>query len=132
MKLASGPATTMAARGADLLMDEACLRSASDMAGGRVAIGNAGGVLVAEELDVAAERNGGNLPAGAVAIVEPEQLAAEADGEDQNPHAVPARDQKMAELVEEHHDGQNEQKRDGVAQDTATQRAHTRQEIQNS
>ena len=43
--------------------------------------GNAGAVLVVEELDVAAERDPGEAPAGAVPVVEAEDLPAEADRE---------------------------------------------------
>ena len=52
------------------------------------AIGNARLVLVAEELDVAAERDQRQPPARALAVVEAEQLRAEADREDldRTPH----------------------------------------------
>ena len=78
------------------------MRSASLMAATAAVVGHAGGVLVAEEFDVAAERDGGDLPAGAVAVVEAEQLRAEADGKRQDLDAAPAGDEEMAELVEEH------------------------------
>ena len=68
----------------------------------------AAGILVAEEFDVAAERNGGDFPARAVAIVKPDDFRAETDGKHQNSHAAQARDQEMAELVEEHHKAENE------------------------
>ena len=91
------------------------------MARDRGLVRHAGGILVAEKLHVAAERNGGDLPAGAVAIGEAEQLRAETDGKDQHPHAAPARDQEMAELVEEHDDAQDEQKRNDPAGQPAPQ-----------
>ena len=73
-------------------------------------IGNAGGIIVAEELYVPAERNGGNFPPRAMTIVEAEKLGAEPDRKNQDLDAAPAGDQEMAELVEEHHERQNEQK----------------------
>src|SRR5215510_16104708 len=73
-------------------------------------VGRAGGVLVAEELDVAAERNGGDLPARAMAVVEADELGAKADGEGQHLHAAPAGDQEVTELMKEDDDRENEQK----------------------
>ncbi len=65
-----------------------------------VARGEAGGVLVVQELDVPAKRQPGEAPAGAVPVVEAEDLPAEADGELLHLHAAPARDQKMARARE--------------------------------
>src|SRR5215470_11100719 len=104
------------------LVDEALAALLLAHVGKRGLIGNARRVLVAEELDVAAERHRGNLPAGAVAIVEPEEFRTETDGEHQYPDTTEARDQEMAELVEEYHDGQDEQKWDDVADHAASQR----------
>ena len=101
-------------------MDKADLAIGVGHRRNRGLIRNAGGVFVAEELDVAAERNRGNLPARSVAVIESEQLRTEADGEDEDLNAIPARDQKMAELVEEHHDGQDEQKGKQRVQDPGT------------
>ena len=56
-------------------------RSAGDHALERLRRGLAGGILVVDELHVAAERDPGEAPARAVAVVEAEDLPAEADGE---------------------------------------------------
>jgi hypothetical protein len=58
-------------------------------------------------------------------IVESKQFAAKADGKHLNPHAAPARDQKMTELVEEHDDGQDEQERNRIADEPMAQRIET-------
>src|ERR1700716_946945 len=76
-----------------------------------VRVGNAGDILVAEEFDVTAERNGRDLPAGAGPVVEPDELGPESDRKDQHLDTAPARDQEMAELMHEDDDRQNEQKR---------------------
>jgi hypothetical protein len=60
------------------------------------------------ELHVAAEGDGAELPAGAAAVVEAEQLGAEAEREGVNPDPAPAPDQEVAHLVHEHHDGEHE------------------------
>ena len=78
----------------------------------RAASGTLAGVLVAEELHEAAERNGGDFPARAVAVIEADDFRPEADGEHHDPHAAPARDQKMAELMKKHDKAENEQKRE--------------------
>src|SRR5205814_10011563 len=77
----------------------------------RLSVGHAGRVLVADEFHIAAERNGRELPAGAVAIGEAQKLAPEPDRKNLHPNAAPPRHEKMAEFVKENHDGQNEQKR---------------------
>ena len=70
---------------------------------------------VADELDVAAERDRRQLPARAVAIVEADEFRAEADREGRHPDAAPAADEKVAHLVDEHHDRQH---RTGRARDS--------------
>ena len=90
----------------DRLMHEAVPALFLAHGGKRRRIGNARGILVTEEFYIAAERNGGDLPSGVVAIIEAEQLRAEADRKDQDLDAAPAGDQEMAELVEKHDDGQ--------------------------
>ncbi len=82
----------------------------------RVRIRHAGAVHVADELDVAAERDRRDLPAGAAAVVEADQLGSEADREAGHPDAAPPPDQEMAHLVDEHHDGEDEQERHDVAE----------------
>src|SRR5262249_56625923 len=73
-------------------------------------IRRARGIFGAEKLHVAAERNGRNLPARTIAVVKAGDLGTEANREHQHFNAAPARHQKMAKLVEENDDGQNEQK----------------------
>src|SRR4029453_3083445 len=80
-------------------------------AGARGLIGYASGVLVSEELDVAAERDRGDLPARAMTVVEAEKLRPEADREHQHPDAAPACNQEMAELVEEYDNRKQKQER---------------------
>ncbi len=107
-KFAIGPATTMAARLATGWKKKLCARSAAFMVSSRAAVRCAGGVLIAEEFYVAAQRNGGNFPAGAVAIIEADDFRAESDGKHQDPHAAPAGDQEMAEFVEKHDQAEDE------------------------
>ena len=98
--------------------------------GKRVLIGNARSVLIAKEFHVSAEWNSGQLPSGAVAIIEADEFGAKSDRKGQYPDTAPAGDQKMAELVEEDHDGQYEQKGNEVAEDAPTQRADSRKKIE--
>ena len=93
-----------------------------------MSVGHAGGVVVAEELDVAAERNGRELPAGAVAVVETDNLGPETERKRQHFDAAPARDQKMAKLVKKHDNREHEKKRDNIAEQTAAECA---QAVQN-
>ena len=78
-------------------------------------VGHARFVVVAEELDVAPERNEGNLPSGAVAVVEAGHFWTEAHREDQHANAAPAGHQEMAELMKENDDRQREQERNNPA-----------------
>ena len=86
-------------------------------------------ILVAEEFHIAAERDGGDFPARVVAVVKANDLRPKADGKHQNPHAAPARDQEMAELVEEHDQAEDEEKGDEVPDHAAPERMQMRQEI---
>ena len=63
---------------------------------------DAGSILVAEEFDIAAERNGADLPACIVTVVEAEQFRAKADGKGHDFDPTPAGHQEMAELVEKY------------------------------
>jgi hypothetical protein len=49
-----------------------------------------------------------------VTVIEAEEFRTETDRERQYLHAAQAGDKKMPELVEENHDGQDEQKRKDV------------------
>src|SRR6185312_1837872 len=64
---------------------------------------------LAEHSYIAAEGQQADLPAGPGAIGPAEDLGAEADGEDLHPHAIPARDEIVAELVDEDEDSQDAQ-----------------------
>ena len=92
-------------------------------------VGSARDIFVAEELHVTAERDGGDFPARAVAVVETDDFRAETDGKHQNAHAAPARDQEMPKLVEEHHQAEDEQKGNDVADDAAAKHMQMRQNI---
>ena len=83
--------------------------------GQRLRIGDARGVLVALEAHIAAERDGGELPARAAAVGEAGKLAAEADGEGRDANSAPAGDEEMPHLVHEHDGRQHDQRRDDVA-----------------
>ena len=111
-------------------MDEAVPALLLAHGGYRRLVGNASRVFVAEELYVTAEWNGAQLPPRAMAVVEAEQFGTEPDGKDQHPDAAPAGDQEMAELVEKHHERQDEQKRNEIAEHAATQRVDPRQKIE--
>ncbi len=60
-----------------------------------------------------------------MAVVEAEKFRPEAERERQHLHTSPASDQKVAKLMEENDDGQNEQKGDGVADEPMAQRVET-------
>ena len=77
-------------------------RSRQRRRGEHLRVGDAGGVVVALEADIAAERDGAELPARAAAVGEAGQLAAEADGEGGDADAAPAGDEEMPHLVHEH------------------------------
>jgi len=98
------------------LMMEALAPLGRRHGGGSGSVGRrAGDILIAEEFDVTAERHGRNLPAGAVTIVEAHDFGAEPDREHHDPHPAQARDREMSELVEKHHDRQDEQERQDPA-----------------
>ena len=111
MKLAIGPAATIAARFQTGWAAKVTARSPGAICDGRRRGLRAGGVGVAMELDVAAERDGGEPPARAVPVREADDLGPEPEREGVDLHAAPAADEEMAELVEEHHDGQHEEER---------------------
>ena len=54
-----------------------------------------------------------------------EHLRPETERERQHFHARPSGDQKVAEFMEEHDDGQDEQKRNDVADEPMAQRSET-------
>src|SRR5512135_2137152 len=66
-------------------------------------------IVVVDELHVAAKRDPRDPPAGAVAVIEADDLGAEADREHFDGDAAPARDDKMAEFVEKYDDGEDEE-----------------------
>ena len=72
-------------------------------------------VFVAEEFDVAAERDQRQPPARPLAIVKPEDLRPESDRKHLDCHAAPAGHEEVAEFVEEHHDREDEQERHHIA-----------------
>jgi hypothetical protein len=80
------------------------------------------GIAVAEHLDVTAERDGAELPAGAGAVPPAEDFGAEADREYLDPHPVPPGDQVVAELVNEHEHRQHHQKNADVQEAAVDER----------
>src|SRR5262249_35763878 len=105
---------------ADRLVEKAVTALVGRHAFDLALVGNAGGVFIPKKLDVAAERDGGNPPAGAVPIVEAGEVRPETERKRQHPTAAPARDQEMAELVKENDDTEAEQEWDDPARKTAT------------
>jgi|SRR4029077_16481379 hypothetical protein len=101
-------------------MDEAVPAVFLAHRGERRLVGDASRIIVAEELYISSKWNSGELPPGPAPIIEAEELRSEPDGEDHDPDATPARNQEMPELVEEHHEGQDKQKRDEISEHTAT------------
>ncbi len=69
------------------------------------------GTLIANELDVAAKRDCGNLPSRSVLIRETDQFGPKTDGKSLGADAAPARNQIVAHFMDKDHNGQNEQKR---------------------
>ncbi len=112
MKLATGPAATTAARGADPLVHEADRLLGLGHGGGGLLVGHARRIVVAEEFHIAAERNRRDLPAGAVAVVEADDFGAKTDRERQYLDTAQAGHQKMAKLMKEHDNRQNKQERE--------------------
>src|SRR3984893_9538190 len=78
-------------------------------------------ILVAEKFHITTKWNRREFPTRAVAVVEAKKLRAEPNGENQYPDPAPAGDQQMPELVEEHHQRQDEQEGDEVAKRAAPQ-----------
>ena len=67
----------------------------------RVEVGSAGGVGVAIESHIAAQRHGGDLPARPVPVGKTDQFGAEAEGKGQDLDAAPASNEIMAHFVNE-------------------------------
>ena len=124
-KLKAGPAKTVSGAFPHRLRVEGDLLlvvgQRFDLAGVR----RARRVHVADEFHVAAERNGGNLPARAVAVVEADEFGTEADRERLDADAAPAADEVVAHLVHEHDDRQHEQERDDRADQQAVRAEET-------
>ena len=99
-----------------------CARSLGVHARKARGVRHAGGIFVAEEFYVAAERNGGDFPARAVAVVKTDEFRPKTDGKHQNPHAAPARHQEMPKLVEKHDQAEDEQKGNEIADHAAPKR----------
>src|SRR6185437_11902529 len=73
-------------------------------------------ILVVDEFHIAAERDPGEPPARPVPVVEADDLRPETDRECLDRHAAPAGHKKMAELVEEYHDGEHEEEGEQIRQ----------------
>ena len=83
------------------------------------AAGRAGGIRIAEHLDVAAKRDRADLPAGTGPVGTAEQFGTEADREGFDPHPVAPRYPVVPQLVNEHEHGQHDQERNDVGPQTA-------------
>ena len=123
MKFAIGPAATTAARGPTGLWMKLTAFSLVGHAGGGLMIGHARRILVAEEFHIAAERDRGDFPARAVAVVEADDFGPETDRKRQHFDAAPASHQKMAKLMKKHDNCQDKQEGNQVADETAAERA---------
>ena len=77
-------------------------------------INGAGRVQVAVKFDVTTKRQRGKAPARALAVDEVQQLRPESERKDIDLDAAPASDGKMPQLVEKHHDTENEHERNDV------------------
>ena len=121
MKFAIGPAATTAARGPTGLWTKlSCLLGLAH-GGGGLMVGHARRIVVAEEFHIAAERNRGDFPARAVAVVEADDFGPETDRKHQHLDAAPARHQEMAKLMKEHDNCQDKQERDQIADEAAAE-----------
>ena len=123
-KLAIGPAATIAARAHKRLAPGSC---ACGPPRRKPLVGLAAGlrardILVVDEFHIAAERDPRQPPACAVAVVEAEDLRPEADRENLDGDAAPARHEEMTELVEEHDDGQDEKEGQEVREQGGVER----------
>src|SRR5690242_16200183 len=98
-------------------------------AGDRLRVRRARLVVVAEELHIAAERDGRELPAGAVTVVEAGELRPKTDRKGQYFDAAPARHQEVAKLMKKHNNRKNEEERDDIARQAPAKRAQAAHEV---
>src|SRR5580704_5341920 len=104
-------------------LEHETLRFLAFIHGGQaLGVRHARGILIAEEFYIAAERDGGDFPARAVAVVKADDFGAKTNGKHQDPHATPARDQEMTQFVEEHDQAEDEQKGHDVTDHAAPKR----------
>ena len=115
-KLAAGPAKTISRALPDRLGEEADLALLGGHVLGAFGDAGAGAVGIAMELHVTAERDPGEPPACPLAIGVGGDLGTEADGEGVDLHPAPAAHEKVPELMEEDHDGEDEDEGSEVAQ----------------
>ena len=71
---------------------------------------HARGIHVADELHISAERDRRDLPAGAVAVIPPDQFRPETDREGGDSYPAPAPDPEVPEFVHEHDDREHDEK----------------------
>ncbi len=107
-KLKNGPASTVSIRRPTTAPWKLCARSSGLSCVERRGIGAAGAVGVAEELDVAAERQRRDLPERAAPVAARPEHRPEADREHLRADAAPARDDVVAVLVHEDHDPEHD------------------------
>ena len=115
MKLATGPAATIAAR-----LRNGCPAKVNERSTAAVAPSaarHAGGIGVAVELDISAERKRADPPAGAARVDPGEQLGTEAERESVDFDAAPSPDQIVPEFMEENDQAQNQDEGNDVPSD---------------
>ncbi len=130
MKLAIGPGRHDRSARAHLLPGEADLLLGFAHGGAGVMVGHARRIVVAEEFHIAAERDGRDLPAGAVAVIEADEFRTEAERECEHFDAAPAGHQKVAKLVKENDNRQHKQERDQIAEQSPAERAQARHNVE--
>src|SRR5438552_17498536 len=97
--------------------------------GKRRRIGNTCGVFVAEKFHRAAQWDSGHFPAGAMAIIEAKKLGPGTYRKNEDANTASAGNHEVAEFVEDHHERQDEQKRNQGAEHAAPQRVDSGQKI---
>ena len=127
MKLATGPASTIAAR-----FRNGCPAKRQRAVDRRIEprpVPDAGGVGVAVKLDISAERQRADPPARAARIHPREQLRTEAERESVDFNAAPSADQIVPKLVDRDDKAQDHDERDDVPSEPrqkAGDRIHSR------
>ena len=62
-------------------------------------------------------------------VIETDDFRPESDGEDENAHAAPARDEEMPQLVEKNDDAEDEQKGNDISRNATAKRVQMRHKL---